>query len=69
MITQLARQLRDPSIASLLNRLGHHTGKGHTWTEMSVRSFRTSHGIAVHKSGEREEREEEKYGAGCHEDM
>jgi hypothetical protein len=58
LITQLARQLRDPSIASLLNRLGHHTGKGHTWTEMSVRSFRTSHGIAVHKNGEREERAE-----------
>jgi len=58
LIAQLARQLRDPSIASLLNRLGHHTGKGHTWTEMSVRSFRTSHGIAVHKNGEREERGE-----------
>lgn len=58
LITQLARQLRDPSIASLLNRLGHHTGKGHTWTEMSVRSFRTSHGIAVYKNGEREERGE-----------
>ena len=58
LITKLARQLRDPGIASLLNRLGHHTGKGHTWTEMSVRSFRTSHGIAVHKNGEREDRGE-----------
>ena len=43
LITQLARQLNDSSIASLLNRLGHRTGKGHTWTETRVRSFRCSH--------------------------
>jgi hypothetical protein len=28
LIPQLARQLNDGSIASLLNRLGHHTGRG-----------------------------------------
>jgi DNA invertase Pin-like site-specific DNA recombinase len=58
LITQLARQLNDGSIASLLNRLGHRTGKGHTWTEMRVRSFRCDHHIAVYKSGEREARGE-----------
>jgi excisionase family DNA binding protein len=58
LITQLARQLNDGSIAALLNRLGHRTGKGHTWTEMRVRSFRGDHGIAVYKSGEREARGE-----------
>ena len=58
LVLQLARQLKDGSIASLLNRLGHRTGTGLTWTEMRVRSFRCSHGIAVHKAGEREERGE-----------
>jgi excisionase family DNA binding protein len=58
LITQLARQLTDGTIASLLNRLGHRTGKGHTWTEMRVRSFRGDHRIAVYKAGEREARGE-----------
>lgn len=58
LIPQLARQMSDASIASLLNRLGHRTGKGHTWTEMRVRSFRGDHRIAVYKVGEREERGE-----------
>jgi excisionase family DNA binding protein len=58
LITLLARQLNDGSIASLLNRLGHRTGKGHTWTEMRVRSFRNDHRIPVYKTGEREARGE-----------
>lgn len=58
LITQLARQLNDGSIASLLNRLGHRTGKDQTWTELRVRSFRCDHGIAVYKPGERLERGE-----------
>lgn len=58
LIAQLARQLIDGSIAALLNRLGHRTGKGHTWTEMRVRSFRGDHHIAVYKTGEREARGE-----------
>ncbi|MFM2068620.1 MAG: hypothetical protein RLZZ584_3529 [Pseudomonadota bacterium] len=58
LITQLARQLNDGGIAALLNRLGHRTGKGHTWTEMRVRSFRSDHHIAVYKAGERETRGE-----------
>lgn len=58
LITKLARQLNDGSIASLLNRLGHRTAKGHTWTEMRVRSFRCDHHVAVYQSGEREARGE-----------
>ena len=58
LITQLARQLNDGSIAALLNRLGHRTGRDQTWTELRVRSFRAGHDIAVYKPGEREERGE-----------
>ncbi|MHB1666456.1 recombinase family protein [Thiomonas sp.] len=58
LIVQLARQLHDAGIASLLNRLGHRTGEGHTWTEMRVRSFRGDHHIAVYKNAEREARGE-----------
>ena len=41
LVPQLARQLKDASIASLLNRMGHRTGKDLTWTETRVRSFRS----------------------------
>lgn len=58
LIEKLARQLNDGSIASLLNRLGHRTGRELTWTETRVRSFRCSHGIGVYKPGEREARGE-----------
>lgn len=58
LIIELARLQPDGSIASLLNRLGHRTGKGHTWTEASVRSFRGGHHVAVFRQGEREERGE-----------
>jgi len=58
LLTELARLLPDSGIASLLNRQGHRTGKGHTWTEASVRSFRGSHHVAVFRQGEREERGE-----------
>ena len=58
LIPQLARQLNDASIASLLNRLGHRTGRGQSWTEMRVRSFRCDRGIPVYKAGEREDRGE-----------
>ena len=57
LIPQLAR-LNDASIASLLNRLGHRTGRGQSWTEMRVRSFRCDRGIPVYKAGEREDRGE-----------
>ncbi len=58
LITQLARQLNDGSIAAPLNRLGHRTGKDNTWTEMRVRSFRCDNQIDAYKAGEREARGE-----------
>ena len=58
LLTELARLLPDSGIASLLNRLGHRTGRGHTWTEASVRSFRGYHHVTVYRQGEREERGE-----------
>lgn len=58
LVAQLARQLNDGSIAALLNRLGHRTGRDLTWTETRVRSFRGAHDIDVFKIGEREERGE-----------
>ncbi|MFN3078195.1 MAG: helix-turn-helix domain-containing protein, partial [Alphaproteobacteria bacterium] len=53
-----ARLMSDGAIAGLLNRAGQRTGRGNTWTEARVRSFRTSHGIAVYRDGERAERGE-----------
>lgn len=58
LITQLARQLNDGSIAALLNRLGHRTGRDQTWTELRVRSFRCDHDVPVYTPGEREQRGE-----------
>jgi excisionase family DNA binding protein len=58
LVAQLARQLKDSAIASLLNRLGHRTGRELSWTESRVRSFRCTHGIEVYKEGEREQRGE-----------
>ncbi|MBF0394804.1 MAG: recombinase family protein [Alphaproteobacteria bacterium] len=58
MIHALARLLPDSAIASVLNRAGKRTGRGNTWTEARLRSFRTSHGIAVYRQGERAERGE-----------
>ena len=34
------------------------TGKGHTWTQQRVRSFRNDHGIEAYRDGERAERGE-----------
>jgi excisionase family DNA binding protein len=48
----------DGSIAAVLNRSGRRTGKGHTWTETRVRSFRGDHKIPVYRQGERAERGE-----------
>ena len=58
LIRDLARCLPDDLIAGLLNRLGRKTGKGNSWTRSRVCSFRSTHGIAVHRKGEREERGE-----------
>jgi excisionase family DNA binding protein len=58
LIRALARMMSDGAIASLLNRWGKRTAKGHTWTEARVCSFRHDHDIAVYREGEREERGE-----------
>lgn len=58
LIRTLARQMPDGSIAAVLNRSGRRTGKGHTWTETRVRSFRGDHKIPVYRPGERAERGE-----------
>jgi excisionase family DNA binding protein len=58
LISNLARLLPDGSIASVLNRLGMHSAKGHTWTQLRIRNFRAEHGIPVFRQGERAERGE-----------
>lgn len=58
LICDLARVLPDQNIASLLNRLRIRTAKGLTWTQQRVRSFRSDHGVAVYREGERMQRGE-----------
>ena len=58
LIRSLARQQSDGAIAAMLNRLGKKTGRGNTWTQARVRSYRNGHGIAVHRPGEMAERGE-----------
>ena len=58
LVRGLARQLPDSAIAATLNRLGKKTGRGNTWTEVRVRSFRSHHGVAVFRPDELAERGE-----------
>jgi excisionase family DNA binding protein len=58
MIRDLARQQSDQAIAATLNRAGVRTGRGNTWTQARVCSFRSAHGIAVYRPGEMAERGE-----------
>lgn len=58
LIRALARQQSDGAIAATLNRLGKRTGRGNTWTQSRVCSFRAGHGIEVHRPGEMAERGE-----------
>ncbi|MCP3476597.1 recombinase family protein [Bradyrhizobium sp. CCGUVB1N3] len=58
LIRDLARLLPDGSIASILNRLGMRTAKGHTWTQQRVCVFRNDHNVAVYRDGERSGRGE-----------
>jgi len=58
LIRALARLMPDKAIAAVLNRAGKRTGRGNTWTQARVRSFRNDHGIAVYREGERAERGE-----------
>ena len=58
VVRELARLMPDRLIAGQLNRVGLRTGRDNPWTETRVRAFRTSHGIAVYREGERQERNE-----------
>lgn len=58
LITDLARNLGDASIAGLLNRLGKKTSKGNSWNKDRVRAFRSRRRIAAYRDGERRERNE-----------
>jgi excisionase family DNA binding protein len=58
LITSLARLQPDERIAATINRLGHRTAHGHTWTAARVCSIRNGHGIAPYREGERQERGE-----------
>ena len=58
IIRELTRLMPDLLIAGVLNRAGKRTGRDNTWTEARVRAFRSDHGIAVYREGERAERGE-----------
>jgi len=58
LIRSLARQQPDGIIAATINRLGHRTAHGYTWTAPRVCAIRNGHGIAPYREGERQERKE-----------
>ena len=58
LVRELARLTPDRQIARLLNRAGKPTGRGNGWTQARVCSFRSHHGIAVHRPSEWAERGE-----------
>jgi DNA invertase Pin-like site-specific DNA recombinase len=58
LVRELARLMPDRQIARLLNRAGKPTGRGNGWTQARVCSFRSHHGIAVHRESEWVERGE-----------
>ena len=58
LVRALARHMPDQTIAAVLNRLGKSTSHGHSWTRGSVCSLRHQYDIAIHRPGERAERQE-----------
>jgi excisionase family DNA binding protein len=58
LITSLARQQPDERIAATINRLGHRTAHGKTWTAARVCSIRQGHSVAAYREGERQARGE-----------
>ena len=58
IIRDVARVWPDRDVAALLNRLGKRTAKGHSWTQARVSTFRSDHGIPIHRDGELAERGE-----------
>src|SRR5262249_13172289 len=53
LVRQLARVHPDQGIVATRNRLGQRTGRGHTWTEGRLRTFRSDHSIPTYQEGER----------------
>ena len=49
LVRELVQVCTDTAIASILNRLGHRTGTGNTWTESRVSSMRQDRGIPGHQ--------------------
>lgn len=58
LIHELARLMPDKAIAAILNRAGKSTGRNNGWTQSRVCTFRSHHGIAVYRDGERLDRGE-----------
>jgi len=58
LIGSLARLQSDERIAATINRLGHRTAHGQTWTGARVCAIRSGHAIAVYSEGERQARGE-----------
>ena len=58
LIREVARIMPDRLIVALLNRAGKRTGKGNSWTEARLKSFRSNHDIAAYREGEMQERGE-----------
>lgn len=65
LIRELARLMPDKAIAAILNRAGKSTGRGNGWTQSCVCTFRSHHGIAVYRAGERLDRGELTLAEGC----
>ena len=55
LVRQLARQMSDPDIAALLNKLKLKSGIGATWTMDRVRALRYRNDIPVYQKGEQQE--------------
>lgn len=58
LVTVLARQMPDQSIAAVLNRTGKKTGRGNGWTRSRVCFLRHHRQIQAYRPGERAERGE-----------
>ncbi|WP_229200594.1 hypothetical protein [Bradyrhizobium acaciae] len=53
LVRVLARQMRDGTVAAVLNRAGKSTGRGSSWTRARVRHLRNQQSIEPYREGER----------------
>jgi excisionase family DNA binding protein len=58
LVSALARQMPDQTIAAVLNRSGKSTGHGNSWTRGRICSLRRQYNIAIYRDGERADRGE-----------